>query len=344
MKKASFLLVMWLVFLSIAPGQVPQNDSMAKRTRDAWDAYHTMRIPAGEYWEQFVFRRNAIRRLNLQNVDPDLITYYRLLEQQITEEIPVVKAWEAEESKEDWAAREAAAREAECQRAYELHLPCEHDAGDALTPLQDFLKFSRRSSGASGTAEQKWKPVFDRLEAKYNPAMATAIKRVELKYGFDCYSSVFDKRANDIFRAGLGYVEKEKWAEAVAPFKAALRVNPNHLWAHLRLGFCYYALGQYELAMGEFREQLRLNPNRADPQFGMGLCYYRLERYSEAIGPLQEAIRLKSGDLEFTDAYYYLGVSYLMTGNRSAALAQYRILQRIDAAAAADLYKEIIKR
>lgn len=314
--------------------------SIKQRTIAAWNTYNTTVTYGGEYWQHLVGRVNAIRKLNLRNVDPEMITYFRLLDQKYAEEIPVYKAWEDDYWK---AAGQADARDAECQRARELRQPCERDAGDALGPLQDFLEFSGRSPGKSG-GEQKWRPVLDRLDAKYDPTMAAILKRLELSYENDFYSSVFDKQANDFFRAGLDYVEQEKWADAVAPLRSALRVNPNHLWAHLKLGFSYYALGQYELALDEFREHLRLNPNRADPQTGIGLCYYRLKRYTEAVGPLREVIRLKPENPTYVNAYYYLGVSYLMTGDRSAALAQYRILQRIDAAAAADLYKEINKR
>lgn len=313
---------------------------MAQRTLEAWNAYQTLEVPPGPYWKQFDFQRKAIRLLNLQNVDPDLITYYRLLEQKLTEIIPVAQAWETEEAKEDQSTRNAAGRDAECQRAYELHQPCERDAGDALTVWNDFLKFSGRRSAVSGTAERKWKPIYDRIEAKYDSDMASSLRRVEIKYEFDCYSSVFDKQANDFYRAALDYVDKKMWAEAIVPLKSALRVNPNHLWAHGELGDCYVPLGQFELALDELNEQLRLNPNRKTAQFGRGVCYYRLRRYSEAVGPLQEVIRL---DPEFADAYYCLGLVYLAMGNRNAALAQYRILQRIDANAAADLYKEISK-
>lgn len=68
------------------------------------------------------------------------------------------------------------ARDAECERARELHEPCERDAGDALSV------FSRW--GGNRSAKDKWGPVFDRIEAKYTPATGAALKRLSAKYQY----------------------------------------------------------------------------------------------------------------------------------------------------------------
>jgi tetratricopeptide (TPR) repeat protein len=321
--------------MTIVLGQVPQDDGMAQRTLAAWNQYQANRLPGGDYWEEVVFRRDAIQRLNLQNVDPDLITYYRLLEQKLTEEIPVFKAWTADGLQEDAAARYDA-RDAECERAHELHQPCERDS----TP--------RPSSSGSGAAEKKWGPVIDRIEAKYTPAMAAALMRLEIKYDFTFYSDTFDKEANEHFKIAMKYMEQKKYDEAVVQLKWALRINPNNLQAHLALGRLYEESGQYELAISELRESARLHVRYADSQAEIGWCYYSLKRYADAINPLVEAIRVAPSegldkDPAFANLRYYLGYSLAQVGRLPEAMEQYRILQRMDVKLAGKLYEEINK-
>lgn len=51
-----------------------------------------MKLPNGQpYWKDLVFRQNAIRRLNLQNADPDLATFFHVLDRLITEGLPLFK-------------------------------------------------------------------------------------------------------------------------------------------------------------------------------------------------------------------------------------------------------------
>src|SRR4030095_10854037 len=54
---------------------------------------------------------------------------------------------------------------------------------------------------------------------------------------------------------------------------------------------------------------------------------HQLGRFAEAIQEYQIAIGQKT---DYALAHYNLGMSYVAMGNRDAALAQYRILQRID--------------
>jgi tetratricopeptide (TPR) repeat protein len=70
----------------------------------------------------------------------------------------------------------------------------------------------------------------------------------------------------------------------------------------------------------------------------MGYALHQLTRYAEAIQSYQSAIRHKK---DYASAHYNLGVAYIAMRNRNAALEQYRILQRIDAARATKLFNQI---
>jgi tetratricopeptide (TPR) repeat protein len=70
----------------------------------------------------------------------------------------------------------------------------------------------------------------------------------------------------------------------------------------------------------------------------MGYAFHQLNRFAEAVQQYQTAIRQKTG---YASAHFNLGMSFLALNNRNAALEQYRILQRIDAARATKLFNHI---
>ena len=70
----------------------------------------------------------------------------------------------------------------------------------------------------------------------------------------------------------------------------------------------------------------------------MGYALHQLGRYAEAVQQYQTAIRNKAN---YSSAHFNLGMSFIALNNRNAALEQYRILQRIDAARATKLFNHI---
>jgi tetratricopeptide (TPR) repeat protein len=355
------------------PTNAKETEGMAQRTLAAYNAFYNTPAPQEQlYSNVLISLQNVIRQLNFQGVDPDLISFFRFLDQEFTEEIPVLKAWEVDESKEDLAARVRAGRDEECRRARELGEDCERDAGDALSVWQNFLKFSGRASNASGTGARKWGSIFEQLEAKYKPLLVAPLKRLETRYELPFYSNIFDAEATKFYEVGQSYNKQNKYSEAVRSLKSALGVSPNYPFAHTELGYAYEQLGEYSLAIAEFEEQLRLKVQTAESYYSIGWCYSGLKRYSDALGFLKEAIRLKPELTEAHEelgytlqhmgrlnqaieqyetvvkrqpghviAHYHLGQVYLMMSNRGAALDQYRILQKLDAKVAAELYEEI---
>ncbi len=67
-------------------------------------------------------------------------------------------------------------------------------------------------------------------------------------------------------------------------------------------------------------------------------AYWRLKRTTEAIGEYKEAIRLKP---DYATAHYNLGVTYVESGNRNAAMVEYEILAKLKPDSAEKLYKQI---
>jgi len=73
---------------------------------------------------------------------------------------------------------------------------------------------------------------------------------------------------------------------------------------------------------------------------GLGEVYYGTRQYSLAVNACREAVRL---DPNNSQGHYYLALSYYALNNRSAAMEEYRILQRIDPDRATKLFNAINK-
>ncbi|MGE5445257.1 MAG: tetratricopeptide repeat protein [Ignavibacteriales bacterium] len=66
----------------------------------------------------------------------------------------------------------------------------------------------------------------------------------------------------------------ETMEEAMNKYQEAIKVDPNYIDAHIRLGGLYVKSGFYEGAMRELEEALRINPSSAEAHAAMGdACY-----------------------------------------------------------------------
>jgi len=86
------------------------------------------------------------------------------------------------------------------------------------------------------------------------------------------------------------------------------------------------------------RQAIQLRPSHAEAYDELGYALHQLKRYPEAIVAYKNAIQNKAN---YGSAHYNLGMSYIEMNDRAGALAEYRILQQIDAPRAEKLLKAI---
>jgi cytochrome c-type biogenesis protein CcmH/NrfG len=73
----------------------------------------------------------------------------------------------------------------------------------------------------------------------------------------------------------------------------------------------------------------------------LGCAYYKLSRHNDAIEAYRQALRINPEDAK---AWYILGLTYGVSGNRVAALDAVRELRRLDPAMADKLFNWIVPR
>ena len=92
--------------------------------------------------------------------------------------------------------------------------------------------------------------------------------------------------------------------EALAQFRKAVSIDPNHVQAHNKLGYMLYRLGRADEAMTHYQRALALKPDHAEAHCGLG-------KVLAAVGRLEEARRAYDAAIAFAprDAgnYFYLG-------------------------------------
>ena len=95
------------------------------------------------------------------------------------------------------------------------------------------------------------------------------------------------------YNRGSELQDHGKLAEAIAEYREAIRLQPNHEKAHNNLGLALQDQGKLAEAIAEFREAIRLQPDFAVAHCNLGLALVKRGSLPEAIAACREAIRLK---------------------------------------------------
>lgn len=105
-------------------------------------------------------------------------------------------------------------------------------------------------------------------------------------------------------------------------------------------GLSYLWREEYENALSHFEKAVEKDPNNADAFFYIGYCNGELGRYTEEIEAYKQAIRIKP---DLAEAHYNLGLVYLQVGDKSSALKEYKILKELDEDLANELFNLIYR-
>ena len=83
------------------------------------------------------------------------------------------------------------------------------------------------------------------------------------------------------YEYGIKYARQKRYAEALAGFEEAVRLQPNSVPAQFNLAACYEGIGDPLKAIGIYNRILRMSPNDSDCYHNLGTSYmkmYHLDR------------------------------------------------------------------
>jgi tetratricopeptide (TPR) repeat protein len=159
---------------------------------------------------------------------------------------------------------------------------------------------------------------------------------------------------------GIAYWELEHSEKAIDAMKQAIYLNPDYYEAYTHLSFVYHGLHRYQEAIEAHQQMIRLvyhervTPGEGDrighwqrPQEYEYLDYNQLGRlytdagqYENAMEAHQQAIRLKPDEPML---YHNLGLTYLSSGDKGSALAQYNLLVEMEQRVSDNNEKEMLR-
>jgi Trypsin-like peptidase domain/TPR repeat/Tetratricopeptide repeat len=163
-------------------------------------------------------------------------------------------------------------------------------------------------------------------------ARVAALKRGQL-IGFDQLST--KNRSNqpealaDLwYRGGIDSMWLGNYDNALNYFETAANRNPRRPETWIQIGYCKVKQGRNDEAIRAYQRAIQLRPNSADAHNKLGDAYFFAGRFNEAIAAYQHAAQIAPDGAE---AHYNLALAYMEIGDREAAMAESRVLARIDA-------------
>jgi tetratricopeptide (TPR) repeat protein len=136
---------------------------------------------------------------------------------------------------------------------------------------------------------------------------------------------------------GIAEFDLDQYEQAVTTLRGAVGMvaAPGTLAiANRYLGASYYFLKRYADAVAPYREAMRLDPGYAQASEELGLSHYRLGQIDDALAAHETSVRLEPGNAEYQ---LYLGRTYVAARRRDDALRVYATLKTLDATKARQL-------
>ncbi|HXD51111.1 MAG TPA: tetratricopeptide repeat protein, partial [Burkholderiales bacterium] len=100
---------------------------------------------------------------------------------------------------------------------------------------------------------------------------------------------------------GLTLANQGRLGEAIPLYLNALERKPDYTDAHFNLGRALTAQGDFEAAKAHFMATLKLDPTYAEAYFGWALALKQQGRAAEAVAPLRRVVELRPNWVEALD-------------------------------------------
>lgn len=130
-------------------------------------------------------------------------------------------------------------------------------------------------------------------------------------------------KAMDLFRKGYDLQTQGLWADAMAHYRASIRLHPM-AEAHTYLAWVYSFVKLYDEAIEECKLAIQIDPEFGNPYNDIGAYLVELGRPDEAIEWFTRALAASRYDARCYP-YYNLGRIYEKKGDWLAAIRHYRL-------------------
>jgi tetratricopeptide (TPR) repeat protein len=143
-----------------------------------------------------------------------------------------------------------------------------------------------------------------------------------------------DRLATNAFEAGVRANRTGDHLGAIAQFLAVIEVLPSCVDCHFNIGVAYSRLERFNDAEAAYREALRIQSDYATAYYGLAELYAVQNRPEEAATARREATRISVNSMATNQAKardsMNLGLGFLNSGNMENALRQFTIALSTD--------------
>jgi uncharacterized protein (TIGR02466 family) len=123
------------------------------------------------------------------------------------------------------------------------------------------------------------------------------------------------------FNLGIALTQINQLNEAAEAYRQATRVNPQFFEAHGNLGTILQRQGKLDEAIASYEAGLKINPQDARGFFNLGTVLRDKGQLGDAVNAYQQALKLFSN---YTDAHNNLGETLRDMGDMDAAVKSYQ--------------------
>jgi predicted CXXCH cytochrome family protein len=193
--------------------------------------------------------------------------------------------------------------------------------GDLLAPIAE-----RAGADYTGTIEPYYPATLARAADELYLAVAEANVPGSRTEGIAHLSAAIAKFKPDgaeyYLQLGDALRASGRYREAIAPYEAAVRLEPRSAQAQERLALGLTRVQLYPRADRVFQQALRLAPGDARMWTHLGVAYLEQRRNSEAAAAFEKALAI---DATVPEAHNGLAASQMEVGNLTGAEAEFRV-------------------
>ncbi|MFN7929054.1 MAG: tetratricopeptide repeat protein [Blastocatellia bacterium] len=148
---------------------------------------------------------------------------------------------------------------------------------------------------------------------------------------------------NALMCLGMTAAVTHKYDEAINYFRKVAALEKGMFNVRSMLGTVLFYKGDYNEAEKALKEGLALKPDHVVSLYSLGEVHLAQQRWQDAVDVFKKCMGAEDGPF-VPPSHYGLGIAYLRSGNREAAMQEYQALKQINNSEKAELLLQEINR
>src|SRR5438477_2727944 len=132
---------------------------------------------------------------------------------------------------------------------------------------------------------------------------------------------------NDLLEEAQRDIDKDNFADAIAPLQRVIAEQPEFAYAHFQLAYVYTALKRTDEARAEYTRTIAIDPKMSEAYLNLGMVLLDQQEDAAAVAPLRKAVDLLPAQ---SHPRYLLGVALDRSGDRAGAGESLEALLHLD--------------